>query len=166
MDCVGGAAPRDFARCKIAGRADILSLACQTSDIVDGPDRKGGGSTKRIAELFLVLGLMCWPAVPQARPDQNGQYQVVGVGNHSCGEWTQGRRTATEYVDMAWVQGFITAVNLAGPGSSNISKETDPDGILAWIDNYCAKDPLESLFSAVAELTAELLKREEATHAQ
>jgi len=26
--------------------------------------------------LFLVLGLMCWPAVPQARPDQNGQYQV------------------------------------------------------------------------------------------
>ena len=31
---------------------------------------------KHIAELFLVLGLMCWPAVPQARADQNGQYQV------------------------------------------------------------------------------------------
>jgi hypothetical protein len=123
---------------------------------------------KRKCELLVVLAMTCWPAVCQARPDQNGQYQVVGVGNHSCGEWTQGRfnRDETEYVDMAWVQGFITAVNLAGPGSSDISKQTDPDGILAWIDNYCAKDPLKKLSSAVAELTAELLKREEPARAQ
>jgi hypothetical protein len=121
---------------------------------------------KRICELLVVLAMMYWPAVCQARPDQNGQYQVVGVGNHSCGEWTQGRKTATNYLDEAWVQGFITAVNLVGPGSSNISGGTDPDGILAWIDNYCAKDPIKSLSYAVGELTAELLKREEPPRAQ
>ena len=99
---------------------------------------------KRICELLVVLAVMCWPAMSQAQPDQNGIYMVVGVGHHSCGEWTGGRKTAIEIVDMAWVQGFITAVNLAGPWSSDLTKGTDPDGILAWIDKYCAKDPLKT----------------------
>ena len=41
-------------------------------------------------------------------------------------------------------------------GSNNISKNIDPDGIMAWIDNYCAKNPLKSLSTASAELLLDL----------
>jgi hypothetical protein len=62
-----------------------------------------------------------------------------------------------------WGQSALT-VNLAGPWSSDLTKGTYPDGILAWIDKYCAKDPLKTLANATAELIIELRERKE--HAQ
>jgi hypothetical protein len=37
----------------------------------------------------LLLTLVCWPNFCQAKPDQSGNFMVLGSGMVSCGEWTK-----------------------------------------------------------------------------
>lgn len=79
------------------------------------------------------------------------QFMVLGEGTNSCGQWTKGRTNRDDvarFVDGAWVAGFITAVNRFGYGPSDLSKGIDNDGINAWVDNFCAQHPLDSLAAA------------------
>ena len=116
---------------------------------------------KHLCVLLVVLVMMCWPAICHAGVDENGHYGVLGMGKNSCREWTKGRfnRDETESIDIAWVGGFVTAVNRFGYGSSDISKGTDADGIVSWIDNYCAQHPRDALADAASALTIELQAR-------
>lgn len=94
---------------------------------------------------------------------------IVGAGQESCGGWTDGRRNPgtpeAELRNVArvhWVLGYITANNYLLPadrGPKNIAEGTDHNGIMAWIDNYCAANPLVGLHSATDALVAELWAR-------
>ena len=110
--------------------------------------------------LVLLATLITLPVLCQARPNQEGAYEVLGVGTLSCEVWTKERADRSDerhFINSAWVQGYVTAVNVFGDGPSHLAKGTDADGIMAWIDGYCAQHPAESLTVAAKALVDEAL---------
>ena len=63
---------------------------------------------------------------------------------------------AWELADAAWLLGYITASNEFGPGSSDLTRATDVEGLKSWVDNYCTAHPLKTLAEAARSLTHEL----------
>jgi hypothetical protein len=117
---------------------------------------------KHICQLILLASLITLPVLCQARPNQEGAYEVLGVGTVSCAVWTKDRvdrASDRHFINGAWVQGYLTAVNLFSDGPSHIAKGIDDDGVMAWIDNYCAQHPVDSLTVAAKALVEELNKR-------
>jgi hypothetical protein len=106
--------------------------------------------------MALVAMVSIHPA--DARPSADNNVMVLGVGVKSCGTWARVRslKNTEWWTLMAWAQGFITSVNMRGPGSEDITKGTDSDGVAAWIDNYCQQHPLHPLAKAVDALVDEL----------
>jgi hypothetical protein len=107
---------------------------------------------KRIGFFALFL-LATVPATAASK-----QYGVIGIGNRSCGSWIADRKEAgfPALVDLAWVEGFLTAMDHEnGKVNASIHK-TDADGIAAWVDNYCAAHPLNDLSRASEELAISL----------
>jgi hypothetical protein len=119
---------------------------------------------KRICQLLVLLVVAFWPAVCQSLPDEKGEYTKLGVGNLECGVWTQARQSSDVYavwwktLVLGWIQGFLTAYNLYGPGTP-VTKGTDAYGVAGWVDNYCVQHPLNNIASATVALVAELHKR-------
>lgn len=110
----------------------------------------------------LFATLTALPVPCQARPNQEGAYEVLGVGTLSCEIWTKDRAdrsTERHYINGAWIQGYLTGANVYGEGPSHIAKEIDADGIMARIDGYCAQHPADSLTVAAKALVDELTKR-------
>lgn len=88
-------------------------------------------------------------------------YTVYGFGTQSCGRWTQERRSADQYVKLtragleSWAMGFISGAGYAGETMRN----SDADAMLAWMDNYCAANPLDYVSTAAEHLIQELRVR-------
>lgn len=56
--------------------------------------------------------------------------------------------------------GVITGFNRYGPApGGDIARSTDVAGMFAWIDQYCAANPLESTTTATFALIEELKRR-------
>ena len=110
-----------------------------------------------------LVALAMAPAQAAPAPQQQARpTMVVGHGNTSCGKWTQARgdRGASSTIYGAWLGGFISGINMADPiARDDLSEGTDFDGLLAWVDSYCAANPLDKVFTAAELLAAELLKR-------
>ena len=117
---------------------------------------------KHRSTLILLAILVALPVLCQARPNQEGAYEVLGVGTLSCEVWTKDRAdraSESHFIKGAWVQGYLTTVNVFGDGASHIAEGIDDEGIMAWIDNYCAKHPADSLTVAAKALVDELRNR-------
>lgn len=90
---------------------------------------------------------------------------VHGLGTQSCGNWTSYRRAGgyTDLAPQAWIQGYISALNfsvsLRGEGP-DIMQGTDAEGIFAWVDNYCAAHPLNSISQAALDLATDLRSKQ------
>ena len=108
---------------------------------------------------LIFIAALLWPVSAYARPNSHGGYMVMGFGTKSCGAWTADRQGNgdIQFVDEAWVLGYLTALNVVGPGSDNIARNTDTDGIVAWVDNYCAAHPLDEIVTATRALGDVLL---------
>jgi hypothetical protein len=105
-------------------------------------------STLPIAAL-LLLG---WSASASAQ-------MVLGPGVVSCGTWTSERNEdrPTSRLTEAWVLGFVSAFTVYGPQpSDDISKGTDANSLMAWIDDYCRANPLKDVSEATVALIREL----------
>jgi hypothetical protein len=59
----------------------------------------------------------------------------------------------------AWVSGFLSAFDYYASESGNVGNGIDGNGILVWIDNYCAAHPLDSIATATIALVTELSQR-------
>lgn len=119
---------------------------------------------KRVWLLGLLALVLC-PSDVEAK-----DWMVTGVGQFSCGHWTQNMPTRSPgtfassanmpaALDTQWVQGFLSAFNYYGNGSGNVTNGTDVNGVFAWIDNYCAAHPLDLIADATIALVSELSKR-------
>jgi len=100
---------------------------------------------------------------------------VMGAGMLSCGEWLRlrsfegsdgqhSREVASDYQMHAWVDGFISGVNLhldpASPkGPDMLASQPSSSAIYAVIDNYCRANPLEPVVAGVLVLIKELRAR-------
>lgn len=110
----------------------------------------------KYAVIFLCAGLVPAPSFGQSK-------NAYGAGMISCAEWTQYRQTNDKpnaYQVQAWVDGYLSGLNLAAHG--------DPDFLIgklksvplyAWIDNYCQSNPLDPVATATFKLRKELLRR-------
>lgn len=103
-------------------------------------------------------------------------WTVIGEGQGSCGNWTKAQAHRPHIggdammpvtiadiplsAQTAWVQGFLSAFNhYGGATAPNIVDGIDANGVFAWIDNYCAEHPLDTIASASVALVSERSKR-------
>lgn len=89
------------------------------------------------------------------------QFTVWGVGNNSCGEWTDahaGMVTAVTVAEEAWLGGYMTGTDEAALGPR--APKEDFRGLTGWISNYCHANPLDNLATAASALRLELMKRD------
>jgi hypothetical protein len=89
---------------------------------------------------------------------------VVGDGTQSCGSWSLERPpgghgvSASGVAMFSWILGYLSGANVNQKGSDFI-RQTDSAGILAWMNNYCQKNPLNKIYQGADELKAELTSR-------
>lgn len=114
-----------------------------------------------LASTLCALALVGMPAMGAADtvPDR---WLVYGAGVTTCGSWTADHEL--RQFKVQWLQGFLSGVNMTmrRPMGGSIADASDPAGYTAWIDSYCALNPLDTLSSAAEALGAELLKRKAA----
>lgn len=83
-------------------------------------------------------------------------YKVYGLGNSSCGEWLNERKSEQVSLSEAamehWVLGFLGGAGWRGYALKNSGTQA----VTAWLDQYCAENPLESMADATANLAREL----------
>ena len=90
-------------------------------------------------------------------------YSILGEGSMSCGEWGDRRRAEPTRVlpESAWVSGYVTA--MARSDSARMDREIarglEGAAIDHWMDNYCAKHPLENVETAASSLVQVLKSR-------
>jgi hypothetical protein len=87
---------------------------------------------------------------------------VYGAGMISCGEWQQYRSTGNKpgsYQAQAWIDGWLSASNIAGTGVDFLAPHPSSIAYYAWLDNYCGQHPLDLLVDAVRPLESELRSR-------
>lgn len=91
---------------------------------------------------------------------------VYGAGATTCGAWTASKEQdgVTRAARVQWLEGFLSGVNMAmlQPLAGNLASSGDPNGYIAYVDAYCAANPLDNLHAAAEDLAAELLKRKTA----
>ena len=89
---------------------------------------------KTKAAIALVFGLA---AIQSAQAQQTYNHTGYGMATTSCGTWTQARKgleTVNQQNAMvSWAAGYLTAT---GRFNANM-RNTDADGILSYLDNYC-----------------------------
>jgi hypothetical protein len=93
--------------------------------------------------------------VTELKAQNTRPMNVYGVGNSSCGAWSDARRkNSGEQVTLkAWVFGYMTAYNAWSPqADSDVLMQSDSQGIVGWIDQYCFQHPLDSLITATTRL--------------
>lgn len=83
------------------------------------------------------------------------QYAVFGAGTTSCGTWLENRGLSDHALwrmQQQWVLGWLSAT-----GHYRVRlKDTDAAAVAAWLDRYCAANPLESLDKAAPSLVRAL----------
>ena len=93
---------------------------------------------------------------------------VIGFGLESCGKYVEARdeeRRRGRSVDgvhyLNWVGGFMSGANWSAidAGRRGFIKGHDTSGLLAWLDNHCRENPLDSFFTASTELAIHLIQR-------
>jgi hypothetical protein len=112
---------------------------------------------KTLAVLALGASLVGTPAL--AAPDATARW--MGPESFSCGEWPKGAAYTRhdKSLMLNWVLGFLSAASFQ-EGSPDLLANVDNPSVAAWIDNYCAANPLDSIPIATFRLRQELLRRE------
>ena len=110
--------------------------------------------------LLAALVVLAAPVSALANPEQ---YNALGPGTMSCGNWSTFRHgNASDWIPQAdWVLGYITAYNyFIWTRSTNVADGADSDVLMAWIDDYCTAHPLDSLAAATHALVVEFARRQ------
>jgi hypothetical protein len=86
---------------------------------------------------------------------------IMGPGTISCGKWIEQRREAgvVMYGSEDWVLGFLSGYNEYSSTDGRLTSDTDADGAMTWLDNYCQAHPLDKLATATTALVAALEAR-------
>jgi hypothetical protein len=126
----------------------------------------------RVAEIgrsksMIRVPLLALAILISGASGMRAQTTVLGVGNRSCGSWTEARRANNNSANIfeGWVAGFLSGSNSITTNSFTIdtlkepSAQGDAQGLWAWIDNYCQAHPLNSVASAADALGGELIRR-------
>jgi hypothetical protein len=90
---------------------------------------------------------------------------IVGAGYASCGKWSAQPKSSVGYLEQQeWLWGYVSGFNYFVQGNGNVGGGTDGYGMSAWVDGYCAKHPLETVFQAANALIVQLAGREKTSN--
>jgi hypothetical protein len=123
-----------------------------------------------------LLTIAIWTMTTSGARCEGKTYWVMGEGMKSCGEYlraVEGERKArpatastNEIYTMNYeafeyfADGFLTGANLEGP-ETRTGQGTDAPGRMAWLENYCRRNPLDTYLTALAWLRRHLIEHEQ-----
>ncbi|MGX0962731.1 hypothetical protein AB7M63_003180 [Bradyrhizobium japonicum] len=117
------------------------------------PERLGAKS------VLVLLGVLL--ASPHSAQAVDGNRIAYGAGMLTCGEWQKyrvtGDKSATAQLE-AWLDGFLSGYNM-GSDVEFIAPKPQSVAYYAWMDNYCAQNPLNRIAQAAIALKNELTAR-------
>jgi hypothetical protein len=90
--------------------------------------------------------------VAAQRPRSSSYFSVYGLETQSCGAWLALPNKASSPYGW-WLTGFVSGAGYATPYDM---RRSDRDGLMSWVDKYCAERPLDPLASAAIALAKEL----------
>lgn len=82
--------------------------------------------------------------------------KYLGSGGASCGQWLDGEKQGVRNLDLNWVLGYLSGLNLTS--QIDFLRGYEHKGIAAAIDKYCRENPLKQVIDA-ADDVAEQMKR-------
>jgi hypothetical protein len=105
--------------------------------------------------------MLCGLAMTPAKAD----FSSLGPGAAvSCPQWVKDRQ-ADDVVWRgvgAWIMGFLSAYN--AQHSTDVTEDLETDQLFAWVDRYCAANPLVHVNEATFALIRELEDRKNLPH--
>ena len=106
--------------------------------------------------LALLTSLMLYYSSLAQASDKQGRYWIYGVGRQTCSTYLEARRNSgiSEISYKNWISGYLTSSNRSSKDTYNLLGNTDFQGALAWLDRYCKKSPKNTVYMAMANLTA------------
>lgn len=115
-----------------------------------------------VVRLLVALTATCCgnSASPQvvARTAPTHTLRQSGQGGESCGTLTRYVADNKDHGPYgAWLAGYLSRAAIAQ--DRDILSVSDFGGQLAWVDNWCANHPLDSVSQAARSLDIELIKR-------
>ena len=84
----------------------------------------------------------------------------LGVGSHQCSEIMEGamRSEAVQAAATSWVQGYITySIASTKPEIRALFRTPEPNEIVAFIADYCRKNPKDPLAGAAVTFEAKMM---------
>jgi hypothetical protein len=109
---------------------------------------------KGIERLGIIVSVLLMVG---AAPAQAANKTTVGL-NITCADWT--KYDGSRKMWMNYINGVLTGWNIGADDEPDfIINNAQPTAWEAWLTNYCAQNPLDYMFKAVAALHGELLKR-------
>jgi len=108
----------------------------------------------------LLAGVSLFYSIAVNASDEKGRYWIYGVGRQTCQTYLEARKTGgfSEISYKNWVSGYLTSSNRSTGDTYNILGDTDFHGAMVWLDRYCQKNTKNTLYMAVANLTAVMHK--------
>jgi hypothetical protein len=104
----------------------------------------------RIAMLLIVAAIST--AQVRSAPAPGETRTSLGPLDFSCSKWTNVPKRSTDHeILKGWALGFISGMNWEN-ADGDFLQGRDVDGVTAWIDNYCGRNPLHATTQAIYEL--------------
>jgi len=88
--------------------------------------------------------------------DKNGRYWIYGVGRQTCETYLEARSNGgfSELSYKNWISGYLTASNRSSSDTYNLLGDSDFQGALTWVDLYCEKHAKNTVYMAMANMSA------------
>ncbi len=111
--------------------------------------------------LALLTGLALYYSSIVQASDKHGHYWIYGVGRQSCSTYLEARENGgfSEISYKNWISGYLTSGNRSSEDTYNLLGDTDFHGVMVWLDRYCKKNSKNTVYMAMANLTAVMYPR-------
>jgi hypothetical protein len=102
-----------------------------------------------------VLAIALLVALPAWGSDKDSYY--VTQGATSCSSYVEQRKDqkSSAYNDTAmWVSGYLIAYNYLASDAASVLGNTDLNGVMLWLENWCRANPLKNVADGMEALTS------------
>ena len=114
--------------------------------------------------LLLALALSACATTAPKDTAPSYAYRAQGWGATSCQQLTDDlnntalsrkQSAANTHLYQSWLSGFISGVNYAWDDTYDVSGNSEVESVLAWLNNYCAEQPEQTIPLALHVLMQE-----------
>jgi hypothetical protein len=90
------------------------------------------------------------------RTSDVGAVTMLGAGNLSCGSWIAQRDEMVRQLNISWVLGYLSGMNLMA--DKDFLKSYEVNGITEAINKYCRENPLNNITDAATDTAIQMRK--------